>query len=235
MHSKHAQPSVYTAITRYSYIQRSPCTPGNYCMLLVSSCQGESSTSARLKCCQSFNSPGGLGLQRKRFSLLWKQKRQSRQYYAIGNSTIALFELCLSLELICCLAPRSAQQYLAFLTHFQTTGVNSFQAGLNLSVWLWVVCALWLWMLSDPCSQTLLCPTCSRTVALNRLITCTYQENSDCQCITRWFQMTLTTTWTILLLKIRLMSKYAWEFDPLWNYSNIKSNTVLHWGVVVTP
>lgn len=134
MHPKHAQPSVCTVKTRYSYIQRSPCTPGNYCMLLVSSCQGESSTSARLKCCQSFNSPGGLGLQRKRFSLLRKQKRQSRQYYAIGNSTIALFELCLSLELICCLAPCSAQQYLAFLTHFQTTGVNSFQADCELCV-----------------------------------------------------------------------------------------------------
>lgn len=34
---------------------------GIYCMLLVSSCQGESSTSACLKCCQSFNSPGGGG------------------------------------------------------------------------------------------------------------------------------------------------------------------------------
>lgn len=34
---------------------------GIYCMLLVSSCQGESSTSARLKCCQSFNSPAGAG------------------------------------------------------------------------------------------------------------------------------------------------------------------------------
>lgn len=123
-----------TVKTRYPYIQHSRWAPGNYCMLLVSSCQGESSTSARLKCCQSFNSPGGLGLERKRFSLLWKQKRQSRQYYAIGNSTIALFELCLSFKLICCLAPRSAQEYLAFRTHFQTIGVNSFQAGLNLSV-----------------------------------------------------------------------------------------------------
>lgn len=171
-HPKHAQPSVCTVKTRYPYIQHSRWAPGNYCMLLVSSCQGESSTSARLKCCQSFNSPGGLGLERKRFSLLWKQKRQSRQYYAIGNSTIALFELCLSFKLICCLAPRSAQEYLAFRTHFQTIGVNSFQAGLNLSVWLWALCALSLWMLSDPHSRTGLCPTCSRTVTLNHLITC---------------------------------------------------------------
>lgn len=127
MHPKHAQPSVNTVKTRYPYIQHNPWAPGNYCMLLVRCCQGESSTSARLKCCQSFNSPGGLGLERKRFSLLWKQKRQSRQYYAIGSSTIALFELCLSFKLICCLAPCSAQQYLAFQTHFQTIGLVLFR------------------------------------------------------------------------------------------------------------
>ncbi len=176
MHAKHAQSSVYTVKTRYPYIQHSLWALGNYCMLLVSSCQGESSTSARLKCCQSFNSPGGLGLERKRFSLLWKQKRQNRQYYAIGSSTIALFELCLSFKLICCLASYSAQPYLAFLAHFQTTGDKSLQAGLNLSVWLWAVCGLSLSELADPQSGTGLSPMCSRTLTLNHLITCIYSK-----------------------------------------------------------
>ena len=119
MHAKHAQPSVYTVETYYPYTQHSAKVLGSYCMLLVSSCrQGESLTSARLKCCQSFNSPGGSGLERKRFSLLWKQKRHYRQHYAIGSNTIALFELCLSFKLICCLAHPSAQLYLNSPLHF---------------------------------------------------------------------------------------------------------------------
>lgn len=64
---------------------------GNYCMLLVSSTQGESSTRARLKCCQSLNGPQGLGLERKTFVVLWKQKRQNKQYYAVISGAIVFF------------------------------------------------------------------------------------------------------------------------------------------------
>lgn len=84
-------------------------------MLLVRCCQGESSTSAHLECCQSFNSPGG-------FSLLWKQTKLCHRKE--HNCFVpALFEF----KLICCLAPCSAQQYLAFQAHFQTIGLILFR------------------------------------------------------------------------------------------------------------
>lgn len=91
MHAKRAHPSVYSVKTHSQYIQHSCWARGNYCMLLVSSTQGESSTRARLKCCQSLNGPQGLGLERKTFVVLWKQKRQNKQYYAVISGAIVFF------------------------------------------------------------------------------------------------------------------------------------------------
>lgn len=79
---------------------------------------------------------------------VYSGNRKGNTDHAMPQEVVQL--LCLSFELICCLALCSAQLYLAFLTHFQTIGVNSFQAGLNLSIWLGAVCGLSRSKLSDP-------------------------------------------------------------------------------------